>query len=169
MDDGEPIVDLCLPHACGNENILAHEIDILRARCTFYYAPDQRVSLRRVVKRLAGLGQKRFVLEEVEASLNRIDEVLRVSDFEIIRPPLVVASAGEMSQALPRADRPRFLRECRAIFLDGPIKIELTALLELHGGRGSQGLRDRRQPVERGLAGGGVVFDVGEAEAAGPD
>ena len=45
-----------------------------------------------------------IVLEEVESGLDRIIEVFRVANFEIVRASFVVANAAEMSHDLTGCD-----------------------------------------------------------------
>src|ERR1700737_1895384 len=66
-------------------------------------------------------------------------------------------------------DRRIFLREGRAIFLDGGVEIELAALEELQDGHGGDRFGNGPKAVQRGGSGGREIFEVGHAEAGGPD
>jgi hypothetical protein len=95
--------------------------------------------------------------------------MLGIADFGIVlRTGFVVANAGEMSHDQTGGDRRRFLRECRAIFLNGSVEVELALLPKLHGSGRGKGLGNRSQAKESVLAGGDVVFEVCKTIAGGP-
>ena len=53
--------------------------------------------------------------------------------------------------------------------MDGGVEIELAAFIELQDGDGGDGLGDGAEAIERGGGCGRRVFEVGHAEAGGPD
>ena len=57
------------------------------------------------------LGDQRIILEEVDAGLNRIEKVLRISGLQIVGTVLVMTDSGDMSEQLTRANRRVFGRK----------------------------------------------------------
>jgi len=82
---------------------------------------------------------------------------------------VVVANAGEVGEELARGDGGIFLREGRAIFLDGSVEVELAAFIELEDGYGGDRFGNGTEAVKRGGSCGGGVFEIRHAEAGGPD
>src|SRR5258708_4968205 len=74
-----------------------------------------------------------------------------------------------MSEELARSDGRIFLRGGGTIFLDGSVEVEVAAFVELEDGDGGDGLGDGAEAVKRGGNCGSGVFEVGHAEARGPD
>src|SRR5437879_2741914 len=117
----------------------------------------------------AGLGEERIGGEELEGFIHGGEMAGAVLGDVALAVLVVVANAGEMGEELAGGDRGIFLREGGAIFLDGGVEIELAAFIELEDGDSGVRLRDGAEAVERRRGGGSGVFQVGHAEARGPD
>ena len=169
-DDGEPIIRLRLFHLRRSEDVLPHEVDILRARRTFDRAGDQGVALSRVVERCAGLGYEGIILEKIESGLDGIVKVFRVAAFEVLLvfAGFVVTNSAKVSEHLASGNGPGLLRKRGTVFLYRGVEIELAALPELQRSGCGERFGDRAQAKERVFAGRDVVLEIGESESLSP-
>jgi hypothetical protein len=96
--------------------------------------------------------------------------VFGVADLEIFFGILtIVANASEVSHDLASRNRRLFLRKRRTVFLYRRVEIELPALVQLHRSDRRERLRARGKPVQCAGCGRHEVFEIGHAEARGPD
>src|SRR5258708_24570225 len=117
----------------------------------------------------AGLGNQRIGGEKLQRFFHGGEMTGAVLGDVALAVLVVVADATEMREKLAGGDRRVFLWEHWAIFLHGSVEVELAAFEELQNGNGSDGLGDGAEAVQRGGSRGGEVFEVGHAEAGGPD
>ena len=167
-DDREEIVGLGVVHGGGTKDIFAGVVGEFLRCGAFEDAADYGVAVSGVIEPGAGLGYERIVGENLQGFLHGGEMPGAVFGDVAFAVFVVMTDAAEVGKKLAGGDGSVFLREHRAIFLDGGVEIELAAIDELEGGGSGDGLGDGGEAEEGCGSCGDVIFEIGHAVAGGP-
>ena len=130
-DHRKKIIRLGVLHSRRFENILPHKVHVLLRGGAFQHAPKKRVAVGRIVEFRSGFRDQWVGRENLQRLLHVRKMPGTVFGNVSLSVAVVMTDASQMAEQFTRGDRPFFLRERRAVLLNGRIEIQFAALPEL--------------------------------------